>query len=712
MALQLELVLACGVLALLYGGLTVRSVLAQSAGNPRMQEIAAAIQEGAAAYLNRQYTTIAIAGVVIFVLAYAVFGWQVAVGYLIGSTFSGLAGYIGMNVSVRANVRTTEASRQGLAQGLSIAFRSGAVTGMLVAGLGLLAVAGYYAFLTLGLGLDLGDETQGRIVTNALVALGFGASLISIFARLGGGIFTKGADVGGDMVGKVEAGIPEDDPRNPATIADNVGDNVGDCAGMAADLFETYAVTTVATMVLASIYFTGADKLALMLFPLAIAGACIITSIIGTFFVRLGASKNIMGALYKGIIATGVLSLIVLWPLTDWIVGLDRTLTTSTGLSYTGRDLFFCGVVGLVVTGLIIWITEYYTGTNFRPVKVIAKSSVTGHGTNVIQGLAVSMESTALPALVICAGIIVTYMLAGLFGIAIAVSTMLALAGMIVALDAFGPVTDNAGGIAEMAGLEGDVRKTTDALDAVGNTTKAVTKGYAIGSAGLGALVLFAAYTEDLKYFVAHADIYPYFKDMDLPTFGLANPWVVVGLFIGGLLPYLFGGMAMTAVGRAAGAVVEEVRRQFREMPGIMEGTQKPNYGRAVDLLTKAAIREMVIPSLLPVLSPIVLFMLVNWIAGKTEAFNALGAMLLGVIVTGLFVAISMTSGGGAWDNAKKFIEDGNYGGKGSDAHKAAVTGDTVGDPYKDTAGPAVNPMIKITNIVALLLLATLARGI
>ncbi len=712
MSLKLDLVLACGVLALLYGGLTVRSVLSQSAGNARMQEIAAAIQEGAAAYLNRQYTTIAIAGVVIFILAFVIFGWQVALGYLIGSTFSGLAGYVGMNVSVRANVRTTEASREGLAQGLSIAFRSGAVTGMLVAGLGLLAVAGYYAVLTAGLHLDINDEAQGRIITNALVALGFGASLISIFARLGGGIFTKGADVGGDMVGKVEAGIPEDDPRNPATIADNVGDNVGDCAGMAADLFETYAVTTVATMVLASIYFTGVEKIALMLFPLAIAGACIITSIIGTFFVRLGRSNNIMGALYKGIIATGILSLIALWPLTDWIVGLDRVLTTSTGLSYTGRDLFFCGVSGLVVTGLIIWITEYYTGTNFRPVKVIAKASLTGHGTNVIQGLAISMESTALPALVICAGIIVTYKLAGLFGIAIAVSTMLALAGMVVALDAFGPVTDNAGGIAEMAGLEGDVRKTTDALDAVGNTTKAVTKGYAIGSAGLGALVLFAAYTEDLKYFVGHADIYPYFKDMALPQFGLADPWVVVGLFIGGLLPYLFGGMAMTAVGRAAGAVVEEVRKQFREMPGIMQGTQKPNYGRAVDMLTKAAIREMVIPSLLPVLSPLVLYALVNWIAGKTAAFNAVGAMLLGVIVTGLFVAISMTSGGGAWDNAKKFIEDGNYGGKGSDAHKAAVTGDTVGDPYKDTAGPAVNPMIKITNIVALLLLATLAHGL
>ncbi|MDE2133980.1 MAG: sodium-translocating pyrophosphatase [Alphaproteobacteria bacterium] len=712
MSVELELVLACGVLALLYGGWTVRWVLAKNPGNARMQEIAAAIQEGARAYLNRQYTTIAIVGAVVFALACYFLGWQVGVGYLIGATLSGAAGYVGMNVSVRANVRTAEASRQGLAAGLTLAFRSGAVTGLLVAGLGLIGVAGYYAFLTSGLGLSLEDPQQSRVIVDSLVGLGFGASLISIFARLGGGIFTKGADVGGDMVGKVEAGIPEDDPRNPATIADNVGDNVGDCAGMAADLFETYAVTTVATMVLASIYFSGGTKATLMLLPLAIAGMCIITSIIGTYFVRLGPSKKIMGALYKGVITTGVLSLIGLWPLMNYLLGgMDNPLRPGgTGLTFTGTQLFLCGAVGLAITGALIWITEYYTGTNFRPVQAIAKASITGHGTNVIQGLAVSMESTAMPALVICVGIVAAYTLAGLFGIAIAVSTMLSLCGMIVALDAFGPVTDNAGGIAEMSGLEGDVRKTTDALDAVGNTTKAVTKGYAIGSAGLGALVLFAAYTEDLKYFIAHSDAYTYFAGLSAPTFSLADPWVVVGLFIGGLLPYLFGGIAMTAVGRAAGAVVEEVRRQFKEMPGIMKGTQKPDYGRAVDMLTKAAIREMLVPSLLPVLSPIVLFFIVDFVAGKEQAFNALGAMLLGVIVTGLFVAISMTSGGGAWDNAKKWIEDGHYGGKGSDAHKAAVTGDTVGDPYKDTAGPAVNPMIKITNIVALLLLATLAH--
>jgi K(+)-stimulated pyrophosphate-energized sodium pump len=705
--MELNLILASGVLALLYGLWTIRSVLSLPAGNARMQEIAAAIQEGAAAYLNRQYTTIAIVGAVIFVLAWVFLSWQVSLGFLIGAALSGAAGYIGMYVSVRANVRTTEAARIGLAAGLSVAFRAGAVTGMLVVGVGLLAVAGYYAVLTLGFDLSLENPVDSRIIVDSLVGLGFGASLISIFARLGGGIFTKGADVGGDMVGKVEAGIPEDDPRNPATIADNVGDNVGDCAGMAADLFETFAVTTVATMVLASIYFTGDIKAQLMLYPLAIAGMSIVTSIIGTFFVRLGKSNNIMGALYKGVIATVVLSLIGLYPLTDWMVGLNTEIV-SGGATYTGLSLFYCGIVGLAVTGLLIWITEYYTGTNFRPVQSIAKSSVTGHGTNVIQGLAISMESTALPALVICVGIVVTYMLAGLFGIAIAVSTMLSLAGMIVALDAFGPVTDNAGGIAEMSGLEGDVRKTTDALDAVGNTTKAVTKGYAIGSAGLGALVLFAAYTEDLKHFAAQGT--GYFAGLELPTFSLADPWVVVGLFFGGLLPYLFGGMAMTAVGRAAGSVVEEVRKQFREMPGIMQGTQKPNYARAVDLLTKSAIKEMVVPSMLPVFSPIVLFVLVELVAGKTQAFNALGAMLMGVIVTGLFVAISMTSGGGAWDNAKKYIEDGHHGGKGSEAHKAAVTGDTVGDPYKDTAGPAVNPMIKITNIVALLLLAVLAH--
>jgi len=703
--MELQLILASGVLALLYGLWTIRSILGLPAGNARMQEIAAAIQEGARAYLNRQYTTIAMVGVVIFALAFFFLGWQVALGFLIGAALSGAAGYVGMYVSVRANVRTAEASRSGLAQGLSVAFRAGAVTGMLVVGLGLLGVAGYYAFLTSGLHLDLAVAEQSRIIVDSLVGLGFGASLISIFARLGGGIFTKGADVGGDMVGKVEAGIPEDDPRNPATIADNVGDNVGDCAGMAADLFETFAVTTVATMVLASIYFSGDIKAQLMLYPLAIAGLSIVTSIIGTFFVRLGASKNIMGALYKGVIATVILSLIGLWPLTSHMIGMD-TMLNSGGMDYSGVTLFWCGVVGLAVTGALIVITEYYTGTNFRPVQSIAKSSVTGHGTNVIQGLAISMESTAPVALVICAGIIVTYMMAGLFGIAIAVSTMLSLAGMVVALDAFGPVTDNAGGIAEMAGLEGDVRKTTDALDAVGNTTKAVTKGYAIGSAGLGALVLFAAYTEDLKHFASLGT--GFFAGLELPTFSLADPWVVVGLLFGGLLPYSFGGMAMTAVGRAAGSVVEEVRKQFREMPGIMQGTQKPNYARAVDLLTKAAIKEMVIPSMLPVFSPIVLFILVNWIAGKTQAFNAVGAMLMGVIVTGLFVAVSMTSGGGAWDNAKKYIEDGHHGGKGSEAHKAAVTGDTVGDPYKDTAGPAVNPMIKITNIVALLLLAPL----
>ncbi len=703
----LWVIVACGALSIVYGAWAIRSVLATDAGNARMQEIAGAIQEGAMAYLTRQYTTIALVGVVIFLIVAFLLGLPVAVGFAIGAILSASAGFIGMMVSVRANVRTAQAASQSLAKGLGVAFRAGAVTGLLVAGLALLGVAVYYLVLTQILGYDPAKRT----VVDALVALGFGASLISIFARLGGGIFTKGADVGGDLVGKVEAGIPEDDPRNPATIADNVGDNVGDCAGMAADLFETYAVTVVATMVLAAIFFAsqeGVNFNNMMLYPLAIGAACVVTSIIGTFFVRLGANQSIMGALYKGFIAAGILSLIALWPVTDILVGMDTRLEVS-GQVFTGLHLFFSGVVGLAVTTLIIIITEYYTGTNYRPVRSIANASKTGHGTNVIQGLAVSLEATALPALVIMAGIVITYEMAGLFGIAIAVTTMLALAGMVVALDAFGPVTDNAGGIAEMADLPEEVRKTTDALDAVGNTTKAVTKGYAIGSAGLGALVLFAAYTEDLKFFIANADKFPYFSGVDL-DFSLSNPYVVVGLFFVGLLPYRFGAMGMTAVGRAGGKIVEEVRRQFREKPGIMEGKEKPDYGQAVDMLTKAAIKEMVIPSMLPVLSPIVIFVLVNLVAGKSAAFSAVGAMLLGVIVTGLFVAISMTAGGGAWDNAKKYIEDGNLGGKGSEAHKAAVTGDTVGDPYKDTAGPAVNPMIKITNILALLLLAVLAH--
>ncbi|MBN8995947.1 MAG: sodium-translocating pyrophosphatase [Rhizobiales bacterium] len=710
---MIYLIILCGLGSVAYGVWSTSAVLAADAGSARMQEIAAAIREGATAYLRRQYTTIAIVGVVIFILVAVLLSITAAIGFLIGAVLSGAAGIIGMMISVRANVRTAQASSRSLADGLSIAFRSGAITGLLVAGLALLGVTVYYWILT---GVA-GYATNDRVVIDSLVSLGFGASLISIFARLGGGIFTKGADVGGDLVGKVEAGIPEDDPRNPATIADNVGDNVGDCAGMAADLFETYAVTTVATMVLAAIFFAGQPVLdSAMLYPLAICGVCILTSIAGTFFVKLGASQSIMGALYKGLIVTGLLSIVGLAIATQFTVGWGD-IGTANGVAVNGTSLFICGLVGLVVTGLIVWITEYYTGTGKRPVVSIAQASVTGHGTNVIQGLAVSLESTALPAIVIVAGIISTYQLAGLFGTAIAVTTMLGLAGMIVALDAFGPVTDNAGGIAEMSGLPKEVRHTTDALDAVGNTTKAVTKGYAIGSAGLGALVLFAAYSNDLTYFASHGDVFTYFKDIGTVSFDLSNPYVVAGLIFGGLIPYLFGGIAMTAVGRAAGSIVQEVRRQFREKPGIMQGTERPDYGKAVDILTRAAIKEMIIPSLLPVLAPLVAYFGVLLISGsKASAFAALGASLLGVIVNGLFVAISMTSGGGAWDNAKKSFEDGftDRDGvkhlKGSEAHKASVTGDTVGDPYKDTAGPAVNPMIKITNIVALLLLAVLAH--
>jgi len=695
---EFMIIFASGLLALLYGLFTARTVLSSSAGTARMQEIASAVQEGAKAYLNRQYMTIGVVGVVICIALGAFLGLHVGIGFVVGAVLSGVAGYVGMNVSVRANVRTAAAAQVGMKEALNIAFKSGAITGLLVVGLGLLAVGGYYYALLQWKG-GAGSDADMRPIIEALVALSFGASLISIFARLGGGIFTKGADVGADLVGKVEAGIPEDDPRNPAVIADNVGDNVGDCAGMAADLFETYAVTIVATMLLAATFFVGETRDVMMILPLIIAGVCIVASVIGSFFVRLNKKQNIMGALYKGLIVTGVLSAGLIVVAIKQLVGFEEVANVD-GAVISGVNLIYCALTGLGVTALMVWITEYYTSTAYRPVRSVAAASANGHGTNVIQGLAVSMESTALPVLVISVGIILSYTFCGLFGIAIAATTMLALAGMIVAIDAYGPVTDNAGGIAEMADMPKEIRVTTDALDAVGNTTKAVTKGYAIASAGLASLVLFAAYIEDLRH---------YFPTLKI-EFDLQNPYVVVGLFIGGMLPYLFGAMAMTAVGRAAGTVVQEVRRQFREIKGIMEGKAKPEYGKAVDMLTKAAIREMIVPSLLPIAAPIVLYVVINMFAGQAQAFMCLGAMLLGTIVTGLFVAISMTSGGGAWDNAKKYIEEGHHGGKGSEAHKAAVTGDTVGDPYKDTAGPAINPMIKIINIVAILLLAVLHR--
>ena len=698
MSLEFFIVFLCSILSLFYGAYTIKQILEAPQGTDRMKEIASAIQEGAQAYLNRQYVTIAAVGILItLLLFYLIENVFVSIGFLVGAILSGVAGYIGMFVSVRANVRTTQAATEGLDKALDISFKSGAITGFLVVGLGLLGLVSYYFYLS-----NHFSATNGREVVEGMIALSFGASLISIFARLGGGIFTKGADVGADLVGKIEAGIPEDDPRNPAVIADNVGDNVGDCAGMAADLFETYAVTIVGTMVLGLILFQGTDQQVFMMYPLIIAGVCIVSSLVGTFYVKLGESQNIMGALYKGLIITAIASVILIYFATEFLINMDKVIVNKDLFieSFSGIDLFYCSLVGLTVTGLIVWITEYYTSTEFKPVKSVANSSQSGHATNIIQGLAVSMQSTALPTFVIILGIIFSYKFAGLYGISIAATTMLALAGMIVALDAYGPVTDNAGGIAEMSNLSEEVRKTTDALDAVGNTTKAVTKGYAIGSAGLASLVLFGAYTQDLKY---------YFPDLDV-KFSLDDPYVVVGLLIGGMLPYLFGSMGMTAVGKTATKIVNEVRRQFSENKGIMTGSSKPEYGKAVDILTKAAIIEMILPSLLPVLAPFVTYFLILFISGDpSSAFTSLGAMLLGTIVTGLFVAISMTSGGGAWDNAKKFIEDGNYGGKNSEAHKAAITGDTVGDPYKDTAGPAINPMIKIINIVSILLLSMLS---